>query len=372
MGGRVLAVIAAAALAQGACRQLSSKKLPEVPTANTDPVSVTHKWWQAGDRACPSMEVERSTGGPPGANIVPGRVYGAEPPGGDRVWCAAGVDHGMSTTFHPNGARANQGEYVLGVQQGIWVRWYANGQMESRGTYTDGAQTGVWEYWAQSGAPTRRGTLDQGKRVGMWIDWEDDAAAVDDPDEWTLYGGKGKAKRSGVFRDGEPIETHPLCVVGIAPPECQLILLADFTVRATPNADATSSKAGNSKLSYPLELGGIYNFGERHGIGLSAGYNFADEYSGFAVRARYRMWMGRYFGLDLGYGALWARDGLEGANGRGSSAFIALSGADLLSLVVEVQRYDAGDGLEYATHLGLRIGAPVMVAILYILAHVGK
>ena len=115
----------------------------------------------------------------------------------------------------------------------------------------------------------------------------------------------------------------------------------------------------------------MVNIAGNHGLGIRGGRHLYEEYAKWTVRAHYRYWLRHWLATDLGYGILFARDDLRDAAPRGHVASLTLSASDLVGLVVEVQRYDAGGGREHAVHFGVQFGAPVLLTTAYIAASIG-
>jgi len=343
-----------------------------VPEVAVSPPLTEKPWWEAGDAACPSLERSYAAAtGPPGANIERGHIVGAPPPRGSRVWCqAGGVEHGPSTTFHPNGKRAEQGEFERGQRVGVWTTWHPNGQMASNGPYANGQPDGVWWFWSPSGSPSELGQLVAGSRVGMWLSWSKDAGPDASPRAFRVFDEQGKVTTRGGFRDGKPVLTRPLCLMGRALPECRLILVGDLNLRLTPTEAATSTESGG-RPSATLSLGAVLNVAGNHGIGVRAGRHLYEEYAKWTVRGQYRYWLRSWLAADVGYGILFARDDLTGASSRGDVGSLTLNVADLVGLVVELERYDAGGGDEQVFHFGIQFGAPVLLTAAYIAARIG-
>lgn len=300
-----------------------------------------------------------------------GHLAGAPPPRGNRVWCeVGGVEHGPSTTFHDNGKPAEQGEFEAGQRVGIWTTWHPNGAMASNGPYARGLPDGVWWYWAANGAPIELGQLAAGRRVGMWFSWSKHAHSDSDPSSFRVYDRDGEVETRGAFRDGKPVLTRPVCVLGRPLPECRLILVGDLDLRLTPTEAATSTESGG-RTSAVLSLGSVVNLFGNHGIGVRAGRHLYEEYAKWTVRGHYRYWLRDWLAADVGYGLLFARDDLTGAKSRGDVGFVTLNVSDLVGLVVELERYDAGGGRENVFHFGIQFGAPVLLTAAFVAAQVG-
>lgn len=122
----------------------------------------------------PSLESQWWTKAPPcpeGATL-----YGGPPPENSEVGCKTdkGVNLGMYTRFHPNGAKAEEGEYAKHVAIGTWVQWSESGTKTLETTYQKGARHGVETEWFPDGKiKTQRRYVD-GKREGLTTLWDSD------------------------------------------------------------------------------------------------------------------------------------------------------------------------------------------------------
>jgi hypothetical protein len=358
----------AAALAIASACDLQRSKLPESPEAPPPPGAPAEAsaWADAGDAACPGVMLPAS-GGPPGQGARPGRLVRA----GGRVACiAGGIDHGMATEPGGRGTAAT-GRYQRGTRTGRWIGRYAGGALAWRGDFDEsGRETGTWAYYDPRGAPVATGDYREGRRVGMWLHWAAGAAPGDPAERFEVHDEGGRVTGRGVIRGGKPAATHPVCLIGRAAPLCRSILFADFSLRGEP-LDGSGWPPATSWWSATIDLGGVINVTERHGVGLTAGIYLGDEYAGSALRARYRYWLTDWLASEVAAGVLFRRGDLADAEERGLSARLQLSFADLLSVGAELERYDLGDGDEICLHLNLRVGLVVILSAAYLALHVG-
>lgn len=356
-----------AALAATACTPRSRSKPPEAPEIVQTPAITPTPWWTEGAAACPSKELPPAPGGPPGSGHRPGELVGGPPPA-PRVWCrVAGVDHGPSTTFHPTGNPAEAGVIDDGFRVGAWTTWHGAGPMASHGHYDNDKLVGVWQTWWPSGGPRDRGEWAGDARRGMWLLWDDGARHGDSPDRFVEYDDHGKLRARGVFRDGQPVETLDVCLIGQSYPGCRLVPVLDTTLREA--LARPSPPEGRDAASMVFEGGLILNVSDRHGLGFSAGMHAGDDYARRVVRARYRLWFWRHFALELSVGRLYAHDDRPaGTTGRGRVVGVTVLGGEILGVIAEAQ----DDGGETSVHVGVRVGLPTVLAALYVAAHLGK
>jgi hypothetical protein len=354
------------ALALAACTPRSKSKPPETPVIEPTPVLTPTPWWTGGEGACPSTEAPPAPGGPPGSGFRPGVLNGGPPPQG-RVWCTSGgVEHGPSTRFHPSGNPAEAGVFDRGERIGAWTTWHANGPMASHGHYAEARMTGVWATWWPTGAPRDRGEYVVNQKRGMWLHWDEDAQPGDSPARFIEYDDKGDERARGVFRDGQPVEMLPVCLIGESYPGCRIVPILDITVRTA--VERPAPRTGQDDESGVFEVGMILNVSDRHGLGASIGLLGGDDYAGKVVRARYRFWLHRYIALEATIGQLYGHDDTPvTVDDRGTVAGLTLLGGDILGVIVEVQ----DDGGERSTHVGVRVGLPTVLIAAYIAAHVG-
>ena len=129
------------------------------PAAVSSEVTQEGTWW-TNDPPCPS-----------GATL-----YGGPPPDHSEVGCKTdkGVNRGQYTRFHPNGSKAEQGEYKNHVAIGTWVKWNDRGVKLLETSYESGAQRGVETEWFSDGKLKTQRTYARGKRDGLTTIWDSD------------------------------------------------------------------------------------------------------------------------------------------------------------------------------------------------------
>ncbi|MGD2019326.1 MAG: hypothetical protein PVJ89_14485 [Planctomycetota bacterium] len=70
--------------------------------------------------------------------------------------------------WHANGLVASEGMALLGVRTGRWRSWHENGEQESEGDYVGGQRVGAWVFYDEEGEWSERGRFVSGRRVGDW------------------------------------------------------------------------------------------------------------------------------------------------------------------------------------------------------------
>jgi antitoxin component YwqK of YwqJK toxin-antitoxin module len=119
------------------------------------------------------------------------RAVGDPPPKGYELICWKDLtyqgrwQHGMSTYWHKNGQKKEEGTYKHGKQHGNITRWHANGQKRLEGEYKDGKRHGKWTYWSQAG-----------KRLGT-NQWTNGSGAI------TVWYDNGQKEYRSEYKDGE-------------------------------------------------------------------------------------------------------------------------------------------------------------------------
>jgi len=58
-----------------------------------------------------------------------------------------------SFRWHPDGAPASEGDYVVGRRSGPWCWWHPDGSLAERGVYRDDRREGPWELFAPGERP---------------------------------------------------------------------------------------------------------------------------------------------------------------------------------------------------------------------------
>ncbi len=132
-----------------------SLQAPPAPTSGE--ASQDAAWWTE-DPPCP-----------PGATL-----YGGPPPEHSEVGCKTdkGVNEGHYTRFHPNGKKAEEGQYEKHFAVGTWVKWNESGVKVSETPYDKGAQEGIETEWFPDGKIKSQRTYSHGKRDGLTTLWD--------------------------------------------------------------------------------------------------------------------------------------------------------------------------------------------------------
>jgi antitoxin component YwqK of YwqJK toxin-antitoxin module len=112
-----------------------------------------------------------------------GRERGDAPPRGYARWCEKsdpfGVRrHGPYATWHPSGAKKEEGEYRDGWQHGRWTVWTTQGPKESEGEYRNGLKHGRWTTWEQG--ERTEGEYQHGLREGVWTTWSSSGVTLEE------------------------------------------------------------------------------------------------------------------------------------------------------------------------------------------------
>lgn len=134
------------------------RQAPPVASPDGAP-SLESKWW-TNDPPCPE-----------GATL-----YGGPPPEHSEAGCKTdkGVNFGMYTRFHTNGAKAEEGEYAKHVAIGTWVQWNDAGIKMLETSYENGARDGVETEWFPDGKIKTQRHYVHGKREGLTTLWDSD------------------------------------------------------------------------------------------------------------------------------------------------------------------------------------------------------
>ena len=61
---------------------------------------------------------------------------------------------GLHTSYHDNGNKASEEEYLEGKRKGGHKTWYRNGNLQSWENYDDSGQSGTQKYWLEDGRPS--------------------------------------------------------------------------------------------------------------------------------------------------------------------------------------------------------------------------
>jgi antitoxin component YwqK of YwqJK toxin-antitoxin module len=61
---------------------------------------------------------------------------------------------GHFVSWHQNGQKRAEGDYLDGNKNGNWITWHDSQQKRSEGDYSDGNRTGPWKFWDKYGNMT--------------------------------------------------------------------------------------------------------------------------------------------------------------------------------------------------------------------------
>ena len=87
-----------------------------------------------------------------------------------------GVQDGVWTFWHENGAKKAESTFHSGTEMGIRSTWYASGQQESQSEVTDSLQHGERVFWHENGQIRAQAYFDRNAKVGP--EQEFDAAGL--------------------------------------------------------------------------------------------------------------------------------------------------------------------------------------------------
>jgi antitoxin component YwqK of YwqJK toxin-antitoxin module len=62
-----------------------------------------------------------------------------------------GLETGVWSFFHPNGAKSEEGPFVNGKPNGLWKQWRSDGTLAQVGSYMDGWCEGEWMMYDVAG-----------------------------------------------------------------------------------------------------------------------------------------------------------------------------------------------------------------------------
>ncbi len=148
-----------ASATESASPLVSPHDLEAPPAAVGSAVSYEERWWEAPDPC------------PPGTEPV-----GSAPPDGNRIGCKTpkGKNQGPMTAFHPNGAKAEQGQFANHLAEGVWVTWDENGRKLTQTQYANGEKDGVETEWYPGGETIKeQRTYRAGVREGVTTVWDE-------------------------------------------------------------------------------------------------------------------------------------------------------------------------------------------------------
>jgi len=78
---------------------------------------------------------------------------------------------GLWISWHENGQKASEGNYVNELREGLWISWDSNGQKYEEGNYRNGKKEELWILWYENGQKSSEGNYLNEKEEGLWIDW---------------------------------------------------------------------------------------------------------------------------------------------------------------------------------------------------------
>ena len=78
---------------------------------------------------------------------------------------------GFTITWHENGQKAIEGNFINGRREGIRTSWYENGQKYSEENYINGRQKGTHTNWHENGQKSYEGKYINGNREGIHTEW---------------------------------------------------------------------------------------------------------------------------------------------------------------------------------------------------------
>ena len=136
------AFVVAASLCCAACAgEPPPKTASAAPTAAKEAAPPEENTW--GPQSPQPKWFEEKPPCPEGANLV-----GQLPPKGNVVECvnAAGLPHGLSSVWFPNGHEGTMTEYKNGTRHGRWMHWLHN-HVLVEGSFKEGRRDGDWRYW---------------------------------------------------------------------------------------------------------------------------------------------------------------------------------------------------------------------------------
>ncbi len=82
-----------------------------------------------------------------------------------------GIFHGPMLSYHPNGAKAFEANFMEGRQEGLFQKWSDQGILLEKKFYKNGQLEGEEEIWYLDGKPCQKATYKDGKREGRLQYW---------------------------------------------------------------------------------------------------------------------------------------------------------------------------------------------------------
>ena len=77
--------------------------------------------------------------------------------------------HGPYATWHPSGAKKEEGEYRDGLKHGRWTTWSNSGVNLAEGPYVYGRKQDLWTQWNQDGSKQEEAEFVADQRHGRFI-----------------------------------------------------------------------------------------------------------------------------------------------------------------------------------------------------------
>jgi antitoxin component YwqK of YwqJK toxin-antitoxin module len=96
--------------------------------------------------------------------------------------------HGAYISWHKNGQKDQEGQYLNDLPVGKFVWWYENGQKAIDGQFVNGERDGLWIWWHENGQKSVCGEFVKGTEIGKWTWWKED----------------GKVANSARITEGQP------------------------------------------------------------------------------------------------------------------------------------------------------------------------
>ncbi|HEY4312504.1 MAG TPA: hypothetical protein VGN12_23855 [Pirellulales bacterium] len=82
--------------------------------------------------------------------------------------------HGLYTSWHKNGQKDEEGQYLNDLPVGKSNWWFENGQKAIEGQYINGERNGLWTWWHENGQKSACGDFVKGVETGKWTWWNED------------------------------------------------------------------------------------------------------------------------------------------------------------------------------------------------------
>lgn len=98
------------------------------------------------------------------------------------------VQDGPIISWHENGQKQHEGQWLNGQREGTWIAWHENGRQWVRGEFSKGQATGLWRYQDEDGRPV--GQRVDGVKFGRWEEWNQqrDARGSGEYDKGRMHG----------------------------------------------------------------------------------------------------------------------------------------------------------------------------------------